>query len=510
MKRMASAVVAVTIVLLILPSVATAQVPGQMKYQGYLSDSEGAPLDTSIEMTFTIYDDSIGKGAWWSETQMVEVISGLFHVPLGAINAIPDTVMGAPVDPHRFLGIQVGSDQEIYPRTRLLSVPYAFRVASINGASGGDVFGDLRLHSTLTVGEYGGDAGRIEVTDGTSPVIVADGASGDLAVTGRLQVESSDLHSGHFTSDNPSASTQVVHSEFTGTGGYDAQAVYGRSAPEDFYGYGGYFEGGFMGVHGEVSPTGAEAYTGVYGTVSGGAGSNWNMGVQGSATGPATNVGVQALGYGGEENYGVWGHTDADGKCTNYGIYGSAGNSGTNWAGYFAGDVRVTGAISKGCGGFWIDHPLDPEKRYLYHSFVESPDMKNIYDGVVMLDADGGAVVELPDYFETVNMDFRYQLTCIGGYVPVYIAKEMSGNRFVIAGGKPGMKISWQVTGIRRDPFAEANRIEVEVDKPAQEQGKYLHPQAYGLGEEHGINYERHQRMLQAVQQKGDGKIERR
>jgi hypothetical protein len=508
-KWMASAVVAVAIVLLIVQSIATAQVPRRMQYQGHLSDSEGAPLDTSIEMTFTIYDDSTGKGVWWSETQMVEVINGLFHVQLGAINSIPDTVMGLPIDPCRYLGIQVGFDPEIYPRTRLLSVPYAFRVASINGASGGDVFGDVRLHSTLTVGEYGGDAGRLEVTDGTSPVIVADGASGDLAVTGKLQVESSDTRSGDFTSDHLSAATQVVRSEFTNTGSYDAKAVFGKCTPEDFYGYGGYFQGGYAGVFGEVSPTGGETYAGLRGMVSGGGGGSWNMGVQASATGPSANVGVQAHADGGTENYGVWGHTGGDNFGTSYGIYGSTGNSGTNWAGYFAGNVRVTGSVSKGCGGFWIDHPLDPENKYLYHSFVESPDMKNVYDGVAELDVNGEAVVELPDYFETVNKDFRYQLTCIGGFAPVYVAQEISGNRFSIAGGKPGMKISWQVTGIRKDPFADSNRIRVEVDKPPEERGRYLHPEAYGLGEEYGIHYDRHKRMEEKLQAKSDQRTER-
>jgi len=35
----------------------------------------------------------------------------------------------------------------------------------------------------------------------------------------------------------------------------------------------------------------------------------------------------------------------------------------------------------------------------------------------------------------------------------------------------------------------------VEVDKPAKERGKYLDPEAYGLGEEYGIHYEEHKRM---------------
>ena len=55
----------------------------------------------------------------------------------------------------------------------------------------------------------------------------------------------------------------------------------------------------------------------------------------------------------------------------------------------------LSGAITKAGGGFKTDHPLAPAGKYLYHSFVESPDMKNIYDGTVVTDADGRAVVEL-------------------------------------------------------------------------------------------------------------------
>jgi hypothetical protein len=111
-------------------------------------------------------------------------------------------------------------------------------------------------------------------------------------------------------------------------------------------------------------------------------------------------------------------------------------------AGRFVGAVEVTGNLSKGGGSFKIDHPLDPANKYLHHSFVESPDMMNIYNAVVTLNAQGEAVVTMPDYFEALNLDFRYQLTCIGGFAPVYVAEEIASNQFKIAGGKPGLKDS--------------------------------------------------------------------
>jgi hypothetical protein len=128
-----------------------------------------------------------------------------------------------------------------------------------------------------------------------------------------------------------------------------------------------------------------------------------------------------------------------------------------------------------------IDHPLDPANRYLYHSFVESDEMKNIYDGVIKLDASGSAVVELPTWFEAVNMDFRYQLTSIGAPGPgLYVAEEVDGNKFKIAGGTPGMKVSWMLTGVRHDPYSEKYRIQVDVAKPEAERGTYIHPEVYG------------------------------
>lgn len=176
-------------------------------------------------------------------------------------------------------------------------------------------------------------------------------------------------------------------------------------------------------------------------------------------------------------------------SSADYGVYvGGA----TTYAGYFTGNVHVQGNFSKSAGSFKIDHPLDPENQYLYHSFVESPDMKNIYDGVVVLDENGMASIQMEAWFDVLNQEFRYQLTPIGAAMPgLYIAQEMTGNGFQIAGGEAGMKVSWQVTGIRHDPYAEANRIQVEVDKSAEERGTYLYPELYDQPAEMGLAYQK-------------------
>ena len=129
---------------------------------------------------------------------------------------------------------------------------------------------------------------------------------------------------------------------------------------------------------------------------------------------------------------------------------------------------------------FQIDHPLDPTNKFLNHVSMESPDMKTFYDGVTTLGEKGFAIVNLPSYFEALNMDYRYQLTPIGGPGPnLHVSREIRGNQFEIAGGSPGLKVSWQVTGIRQDAFARDNRFSVEEDKPEDQRGTYLYPEGF-------------------------------
>ena len=115
--------------------------------------------------------------------------------------------------------------------------------------------------------------------------------------------------------------------------------------------------------------------------------------------------------------------------------------------------------------------------------------MMNIYNGIVVLDAKGAAWVTMPEWFDALNQDFRYQLTSIGRPGPsLFIAREVKNNRFKIAGGHPGARVSWQVTGIRHDAWANAHRIPTEEEKPADEQGHYLHPELFGASSDKKVN----------------------
>ncbi len=323
-----------------------------------------------------------------------------------------------------------------------------------------------------------------------------------------------------------SAEARAVSALASGSG---ATGVYAEASDQaSSNGAGGHFvsRGGGAAVIGHASNIGSEANYGGYFTTAGSDASglvgvntsylndtpgvrgehrssdSWGIGVRGDGN----YQGVAGYAYGGTNagpRYGVYGRVEgATTTGISYGVYGTTSGSGTRYGGYFNGNVHVTGILSKGGGSFKIDHPLDPANKYLLHSFVESPDMMNVYNGNTVLDGLGEAVVTLPDWFETLNRDFRYQLTCIGGFAPVYISEKVRGNQFRIAGGTSGLEVSWQLTGIRQDAFANAHRIEVEVEKPDEERGTYLFPVEHGMPADlqtDQINEERSARLSPVV-----------
>ena len=253
---------------------------------------------------------------------------------------------------------------------------------------------------------------------------------------------------------------------------------------------------------------------------SGGISNGVNQGLIGYAQNSTNeNIGVIGVGRGlGVSNIGVYGESDSNSTSLssyNIGLYGYAANSagynigiysyapntnnsvGYNYgiysyapstkpnffSGYFdgnvqiIGDLNVSGNISKGGGKFKIDHPLDPYNKYLVHSFVESPEMMNIYSGNITTDSDSTAVVKLPDYFQAANKDFKYQLTVIGKFAQAIVFEEINNNSFVVKTSEANIKVSWQVMTVRADKYADKNRIIPEQDKI--EKGTLLHPELF-------------------------------
>jgi hypothetical protein len=225
---------------------------------------------------------------------------------------------------------------------------------------------------------------------------------------------------------------------------------------------------------------------------------NGVVGIGGALVGPFGEAGAGVTATGGTATAGGEGIT-ASGDGID--AYAGAGGAGGNFAGNFIGNVSVSGALSASTKDFKIDHPLDPANKYLVHASVESSEMKNIYDGNVTTDGQGHATVQLPEWFEALNTDFRYQLTVIGQFAQAIIGRKIENNQFEIRTSAPNVEVSWQVTGVRQDAFAKANPLVVEQEKEPRLRGFYIHPDLYGAPPEKQIEWARHPQTMKKIQE---------
>lgn len=451
-----------------------------ISHQGRLTTPAGIPVaDGAYLIKFQIYADELGGVALWnSGFQSVQVTNGLFTYLLGKDVLFPADLF--TVSPDRWLGITVGVDPEITPRAKMVGSAYA-----LHAFNAGDVSDNIITSAKIANGAI------VDADINAAAAIAAPKISG-------------------------TAATLLASQTFTGTNTHNGTLVVGDST----------FRANSMGVRiGDAEAPSSDYVLNVERTYNS---TNTRYGIRSGITNSlagtmfagrfsvhslaAVNThSVYALDVSaisdGSYRYGLFTYTSArDGSITTgssygvygsafdgataYGVYGYANSATTNWSGYFQGNCNVTGTLSKGGGAFRIDHPLDPENKYLQHSFVESPDMMNIYNGNIVTDDKGFAVVEMPKYFDALNSDFRYQLTVIGQFAQAIVAEEISGGRFVIQTDKPNVKVSWMVTGIRHDKWANANRIQVEVDKLPDQRGKFAHPVEWNQPEEKGVDWE--------------------
>ena len=432
--------------LILAASAAQAQTTA-FTYQGQLK-SGGSATSGNYDFIFRLFDAASGGTLLGTVNQTLPVSRGLFTASLDFANQFPTA--------NRWLEISVrvtggGSYTLLSPRQPITPAPYALGL-------------DLPFHG---VSAFAGNVFSVTANNG-------------IAISG------TGVGGGVYGESDSGAGVEGVNNL---GGGAVFAGVHGVGAAP----------GGF-GVTGQAE-TGTDA-VGVYGSANEGTGVS---GVSGSGTGVtgSSQTGAGVYGINGNsvaaEFAGVVGKSFmangngvagfADDGVNAYAVYGQAA---AGYAGFFNGNVHINGNLSKSSGSFKIDHPLDPANKYLYHSFVESPDMKNIYDGIVTTDRDGFATVTLPDWFQALNCDFRYQLTILdeGNSAEFVQAKIVSGikeNRFTLRTSAPQTTVCWLVTGIRQDPWANAHRIPVEQQKPALEQGLYLHPELYGEPAEMGM-----------------------
>jgi hypothetical protein len=519
---------------IVLAALAGAASASPFTYQGSLMEN-GQPANGTYDMTFQLVDAPVIGFLLDSDTvNNVQVVDGLFTVEID----FDDDLMN---DDNRWLAVVVDGTT-LSPRTRMRAAPRAYRAVLADTAES--------LEAPVFLSATNATLNALATSStGTALLGSHTNASGSApGIQGSTNSTSSNAVGvrGRITSTAPGSFSAGVHGQNNGTsflgigvmgtqdgsgwGVYgttpDGRGVYGLSDT----GFGIYgrtdsgtaifatndtsnstvalsdgtyaidalhdsLDGEGVAIHAKGGSTGlfAEATNGGFGP------SLIRTGVSGAAgsfnSGADTFYGVHGFGQapvggGNRFAYGVYGAAQSGSNgSTGYGVYGEVFGPGTRWAGYFAGNVHIQGTLSKISGSFKIDHPLDPENKYLSHSFVESPDMMNIYNGVIVLNNEGNAIVTLPDYFETLNNSFRYQLTAIGASMPnLYISSEVSSNEFAIAGGAAGAKVSWEITGVRQDPSALTHRIIVEEDKAENHRGKYLDPEAYGFDDDKAIN----------------------
>lgn len=531
----ARALIALALLAAALP--AASAPPSTLPFQGILTDAAGQPLAAGTPVTFSLRD-AYGASLW-SAIYVVTPVDGVVSLQLGANDgggqaALPAGIFTTGVA--RELMLSVGG--ETLSAIPLGSTPYALHAATadvalnaggigpgsvdtaaladgaVTGAKlasgavtaakladgavgtaaiadGGVGLADIQPSLLSSLEGVTNDGGNIDLVAGANITITADDAANTITIaaaagggggitgsgtagylprfSGSTALANSALYQstsaiglGTTSPDRlfvvSAAAGDAVLGEVTATGQTDFIGVEGIAVPSEAYGVGGQFLGGYVGAWARSEGSGASDNYGVYGQAASGTG-----------------------GYA----YGATG--DAQGTEVNVGILGYAAGGTANYAGYFLGDVQVDGNVYSGGLAMRVDHPLDPAGRTLSQAALLSDAQKCVYDGSAVLDGEGRAVIELPAWVEALCGEFRYQLTCVGGFAPVFVAEELQAGRFAIAGGTPGLKVCWQLTGLRRDAWATANPLAVEVDKQGAARGRYLHPAALGQPAAQGL-----------------------
>ena len=333
------------------------------------------------------------------------------------------------------------------------------------GATGVGGAGGAAGSGTGTV-KYSGGAGTDDIRSGGGG---AGGPSGDGAASGSQTGGSTGAGGGGGDSGGSTGGNST-----TATGGTGGNNVSGS-------GGGGGGTSGNPGTNGSSGGGGGGRTTS--GTAGkggdGGAGTEWDAthGSGGGAGGGGANSAGSSSVGGAGGNGGTYGGGAGGGGLG--GTTGGTGGTGANgliiiiYGGLtlngnvqFGVNLTVSRRLTKAVTNFLIDHPLDPANKLLSYSAIESPDVKNIYDGLAVLDENGEADIGLPKYFMALNRTFRYQFFALEEAMPdLYLKTEVKDNHFTVAGGKPGGRISWQITGNRQDAYVRTHEIYIEVDK---------------------------------------------
>jgi hypothetical protein len=489
----------------------------------------GFAMPTGAATTYVLTSDSAGTGTWraplatpdgdWtvSGSNMYSAISGNVgigtHAPASPLHV---ESRSTAVADRAIYGVSIpnGSYSNLYgvvgeTNSSATSFPGAGVVGtSVNqsgggwgvygssaGSSGVGIYGHA-ISATGYAGYFTGGRNYFEgnvglgVTAPSSKLEVADNQNSMSAIYAHASGYGSAALTAEIQSSSGGVAVDGYHSG-TGSGGI---AVRGRVSQADQYA--GYFDGGQSYFSGNVGigTTAPTAKLDVRGDVdvSGDADVSGNLHAFGSAViGPSDQMGIYGLIVGAPGGQGGLLAT-----CTNPSAKALvAVNFAYGTAGYFTGDVVITGSLSKGSGSFVIDHPLDPENKLLRHNFVESPENLLIYRGRVSLNASGEGTVQLPDYFKALTKEEEATVTLTSIGKPFLTGYDwLPDHSGFTAYGVAGRDVSWVVYADRDDPVIRQLARPVEEDKgPGSrfcDRGKLLYPKAYGYPESRGAQHE--------------------
>ncbi len=306
------------------------------------------------------------------------------------------------------------------------------------------------------------DAGAVEITSATPSAITLRSAhtnSGVAILTETTSAANTFSTVQSSTNSNSTIASAIIGNSSGAAWGVSGQVLNTATAQAAVYGSNLRTNGGHgvygIGVNGVVGETNYSQGMAIYGE-------NFD------AIAPLGNgIGTAGRGY-----YGIVGEDMYAGAVG--GAYGVLSN----------GDLGATGVKT-----FIIDHPSDPENKNLRHFSAESNEVLNIYRGNAVFDANGEAIIELPDYYDAINKNPSYNLTPVGGYAQLYIKEEISEGKFVIGGGTAGLKVSWTIYAERNDAYLQQHpeKRAVEVDKREGQKGRYFMPELYDQPAEKAI-----------------------
>ncbi len=439
---------------------AEAQAPEFINYQGRVINN-GSLVNEQGSVVFRLFTVPDGGTAVYAETQRMAIVDGLYSVRIGASNATPGVLSSALTNSPVYLEVEIDGTV-LLPRERLGSVAYALTAVS---KSGDTMTGPLSINVGANKDLVISNAGHCVMIGNNAIAYDYGVAIGYHATGGWRGVAIGEL--ARATNDSVAIGYMADGSLDGMAIGYTADArsrgaALGWGAKARSYGTA-------IGRETDASTNGVAIGFQATGTLYGAA-----IGYKAMARNNGVAVGNQANGAGAAIAIGD--SANAAGGSDRIAIGRSVVNSVDNSVRlrgelYLDGTSNIHYRSTFGSGEFQaktfvIDHPLDPEHKILRHACVEGPVVQNLYDGVTALDANGEAVIQLPDYFDALNINPRYVLTAIGAPMPnLHVKEKIQGSRFTVSGGAPGGEVSWVVLGERNDRALKENPLVVEEPK---------------------------------------------